>query len=66
MSSKEKEFDAVKWVREIRDKFYQEHKHLNGEQYIKAIRDEARKSKFWTEKNEREIRRLQDKANVTP
>jgi len=37
-----KNFDAVKWVREIRDKFYEEHKHLKGRDYIDAIKNEIR------------------------
>ena len=36
-------FDAVKWVREIRDKFYEEHKNLKGMDYINAIRKEIHK-----------------------
>ncbi|MBS1514248.1 MAG: hypothetical protein JSS63_04425 [Bacteroidetes bacterium] len=32
-----KSFDAVKWVREIRDKMYEENKHLTTEEYFKKI-----------------------------
>ena len=44
MNKKEKKFDAVKWVREIRDKFYEEHKHLSIKEYMKAHLQEAEKS----------------------
>ncbi len=45
MNKKEKKFDAVKWVREIRDKFYEEHKHLSMEEYLAAHKMEAEKFK---------------------
>ena len=32
---KVKSFDAVKWVREIRDKMYEENKHLSSDEYLK-------------------------------
>ena len=38
MKVKQKKFDSVKWVREIRDKFYKEHRNLNRTEYLKAIR----------------------------
>jgi len=37
-----KDFDAVKWVREIRDKFYEDHKNLKGKDYINAIKKEIK------------------------
>jgi len=37
MINKHKKFDTVKWVREIRDKYYETHKNLKGSNYIKAI-----------------------------
>jgi len=40
MINKHKKFDTVKWVREIRDKYYETHKNLKGSNYIKAIKDE--------------------------
>jgi hypothetical protein len=44
MKTKQKKFDAVKWVREIRNKFYKEHKNLRGSEYIKAIRKDLKKN----------------------
>ena len=53
MESK-KNFDAIKWVRKVRDKFYEEHKNLKGMDYINAIRTDiskkTNKSKTKTQK----------------
>jgi len=39
MKTNHKKFDAVKWVREVRDKFYEEHKNLKGKNYLNAIKN---------------------------
>lgn len=37
IKKKEKSFDAVKWVRNVRDKMYEENKHLSTSEYFKKI-----------------------------
>ena len=41
INKKEKSFDAVKWVREVRDKMYEENKHLSTAEYFKKISNQC-------------------------
>ena len=51
MKTIKKKFDAVKWVRDVRDKFYAEHKNLKGEEYLNAIKQSIRKNDALFQKN---------------
>lgn len=62
MKAKQKKFDSVKWVREIRDKFYKEHQNLNRNDYLEAIRKGIRKDILLRKKGK--ISRLSLKERV--
>ncbi len=60
MKVKQKKFDSVKWVREIRDKFYKEHRNLNRTEYLKAIRKSISSDVLSHEKSKRTRRKLKE------
>lgn len=60
MKVKKKNFDSVKWVREIRDKFYKEHRNLNRTEYLKAIRKSISSDVLSPEKGKRTRRKLKE------
>jgi hypothetical protein len=55
MEKKKKEFDAVAWVRSVRDEHYRRWGHLPMDEYMKKIHEEAEKTelaKKFREKNQ--------------
>jgi hypothetical protein len=55
MEKKKKEFDAVAWVRSVRDEHYRKWGHLPMAEYMKKIHEEAEKTelaKKFKEKNQ--------------
>ena len=41
MSKKEKSFDVMKWIREVRDNMYEETKHLSTHERFQKISEKA-------------------------
>jgi len=60
MKAKHKKFDSVKWVREVRDKFYNEHRNLKGADYLEAIRKGVRKDILSPEKGKRARKNIKE------
>jgi hypothetical protein len=44
---KNKKFDCVKMTRDIRDKFYEQYKDKNLNEFADILEQEARKSPLW-------------------
>lgn len=43
-SENNKDFDSVKWVRQIRNEFYEKHKHLSAEKYYDLLKKSSKKA----------------------
>jgi len=53
MEKKKKEFDAVEWVRSVRDANYKRLGHLPSREYFRALSEEGRNSRLWKEMDEK-------------
>lgn len=47
MIPKTKKFDAVKWVRELRDRNYNDNKNISMAEFASKLSDDARKTDLW-------------------
>ena len=56
MEKRKKEFDAVEWVRSVRDANYKRLGHLPIEQYIRTLSEEGANSALAKELNENSAR----------
>ena len=54
--SKKKDFDAIEWVRSVRDENYKRLGHLPTSEYIHRLSEEGRQSKLWKELEEKAAR----------
>lgn len=43
VNNKSEEFDALKWIRKVRDTNYEKYKHLSTKEYIELINKKAQK-----------------------
>ncbi len=43
MNNKEKSFDVMKWIREVRDNMYEETKHLSTHERFQKISENAKR-----------------------
>ena len=53
MEKKKKEFDAVEWVRSVRDANYRRLGHLLSKEYFRVLSEEGRKSRLWKEMDDK-------------
>ncbi len=53
MEKKKKEFDAVEWVRSVRDANYKRLGHLPVEEYVRRLDEEGRNSALGKQLDER-------------
>ena len=53
MAKKEKDFDAVAWVRQVRDEKHRQYQDLPTREFVRKLSEEGQQTELWKRLTER-------------